>query len=139
MGESGHELLPHTADVVVAAWGPTAELCFTEAVRGLVACFADVGSARAGRTLPFRCEPGTDTELLIQLLEEVIYLLDVHEVVPVRAKVSRTREGGISGEFAVVELSSVGLVGAAPKAISRHGLRFVHDGAGWRCTVVVDV
>jgi SHS2 domain-containing protein len=138
-GESGHELLPHTADVVVSAWGPTAELCFAEAVRGLVACFADVRHPSPDRAVPFNCEPAADSELLVQLLEEVIYLVDVHEVVPVRAAVARTAEGGLVGEFGVVALSSVDLVGPAPKAISRHGLRFAQGGAGWQCAVIVDV
>lgn len=138
-GESGHELLPHTADVVVSAWGPTAERCYAEAVRGLVACFADVRHARPDRAVPFNCEPGPDSELLVQLLEEVIYLVDAHDIVPVGAAVARTREGGLVGELDVVALSSVSLIGAAPKAISRHGLRFARDGAGWRCAAVVDV
>jgi SHS2 domain-containing protein len=138
-GESGHELLPHTADVVVSAWGPTAERCYAEAVRGLVACFADVRHARPDRAVPFNCDPGADSELLVQLLEEVIYLVDVHDVVPVLAAVARTPHGGLVGEFGVVTLSSVDLIGPAPKAISRHGLRFARDGGGWRCAAVVDV
>jgi SHS2 domain-containing protein len=48
--------------------------------------------------------PAQTAKLLVQLLEEVIYPVDVHEVVPVQAKVSRTREGGLCGEFGVAKL-----------------------------------
>jgi protein archease len=137
--ESGYELLPHTADVVVSAWAPTAERCLTEAVRGLVACFADVRHARSDRAVAFTCDPGPESELLVELLEEVIYLVDAHDVVPVQTAVASTAEGGLVGEFGVAPLTGVDLAGPAPKAISRHGLRFErHDGT-WRCSVVVDV
>ncbi|HEU4424948.1 MAG TPA: archease, partial [Pilimelia sp.] len=40
--ERGFRLLPHTADVIVSAWAPTASGCVEQAVRGLVAIFAEV-------------------------------------------------------------------------------------------------
>jgi SHS2 domain-containing protein len=75
----------------------------------------------------------------VELLEEVIYLADVQDVVPVRTAVARTRSGGLAGVLGVAPLSSVDLAGPAPKAISRHGLRFEEGDAGWACAVVVDV
>jgi SHS2 domain-containing protein len=30
-------------------------------------------------------------------------------------------------------------VGAAPKAVSLHGLQFTTDGAQWSCSVILDV
>lgn len=136
---SGHRLLPHTADVLLAAWAPTVEECLAEAVRGLVAIFADVRTARSQRLVPFAGDPGPESELLVQLLEEVIYLLDAEDVVPVQVAVARTAEGGVVGEFAVTQRSHVTVIGPAPKAVTRHGLRFARDESVWRCEVIVDV
>jgi hypothetical protein len=41
---------------------------------------------------------------------------DKDDVVPVRAVVARTPEGGLVGKFGVAALSSVDLVGPTPKA-----------------------
>lgn len=38
----GHRSVPHTGDLRVEAWAPTREECIAEAVRGMVASFADL-------------------------------------------------------------------------------------------------
>ncbi len=139
MAVSGHRLLSHTADVRVCAWGPTVEDCLAEAVRGLVSCFAEVRAAEPQRLVAFACDPAPESELLVELLEEAIYVIDAHDAVPVQAAVERTAEGGLVGEFAVAERADVAPVGPVPKAVTRHGLRFGQDGPTWRCEVLVDV
>lgn len=137
---AGYELLPHTADVMISAWAPTAEGCLAQAVRGMVACFADVHRVRPTRLVGFSCDPAPDPELLVELLEETIYLLDTADAVPVQVAVARTGDGGLVGEFGVAAHAQVPTVGPAPKAVTRHGLRFgPADGEGWRAQVVVDV
>ncbi|HEX6869540.1 MAG TPA: archease [Micromonosporaceae bacterium] len=136
---SGHAILPHTADVMVSAWADTAEACLAEAVRGFVACFADTRASRPVRAVGFSFDPGPDTELLIEVLEEVVYLLDAGDEVPVQVALARTTHGGLVGEFGVAPRVAVPLVGAAPKGISRHQLRFEHLDDVWRCRFVVDV
>jgi SHS2 domain-containing protein len=138
-GPSGHRLLPHTADVMVSAWAPTVEGCLAQAVRGLVSCFADIRTVPPERLVAFVCDPGPDSELLVQVLEEAIYLVDAHDMVPVQVTVARTRDGGLVGEFGVAARSDVALVGPAPKAVTRHELRLERDDSTWRCQVVIDV
>ena len=43
------------------------------------------------------------------------------------------------GEFGVVPLAEVPVVGQAPKAVTRHGLRWERDGDQVRCQVVIDI
>jgi SHS2 domain-containing protein len=136
---SGHRLLPHTADVIVSAWAPTLEGCLAEAVRGLVSCFADVRTTPPQRMVAFSCDPGPDSELLVELLEEAIYLIDAQDVVPVQVAVARTGGGGLVGEFAVAARSDVALAGPVPKAVTRHDLRLEREDSMWRCEVVIDV
>ncbi|MET7395998.1 archease [Dactylosporangium sp. NPDC005572] len=136
---AGYELLPHTADVMLTAWAPTAEECIEAAVRALVACFADVRAVGPARLVGFACEPAPDDELLVEVLEEAIYLLDTEDVVPVQVALARTARGGLAGDFGVIARSDVPLVGPLPKAVTRHGLRFARHGGLWRCAAVIDV
>jgi len=136
---SGYRLLPHTADIMVDAWAPTVDGCLSEAARGLVASFASVRATAPSHMVAFTCDPAPEPELLVELLEEVIYVVDTHDVVPVQVAVSRTAEGGLVGEFGVVERSTVETVGPAPKAVTRHGLLFEHTDSTWHCRAVVDV
>jgi SHS2 domain-containing protein len=139
MARAGHRLVPHTADLTVAAWAPSREECLAEAVRGLVGSFADTTGTAAERRLPFTCRPGPDAELLVCLLEEVIYLLDTLDAVPVGVVVAVATDGGLTGHFDVADRATVRPVGPAPKAITRHGLRIGVAAGAWRCTVTIDV
>ncbi len=135
----GFRLLPHTADVIVSAWAATVEGCLAEAVRALVSSFADVSAARPQRLFGFVCDPGPDVELLVEVLEEAIYLIDAEDVVPVQVALARTGDGGLVGEFGVVACSDVALVGPVPKAVTQHGLSLDTSTSGCRCQVLVDV
>jgi SHS2 domain-containing protein len=136
---AGFELLPHTADVMISSWGSTVEDCLGAAVRGLVSSFADVRAAEEQRTVSFACDPGGEPELLARLLEEVVFVVDAYDVVPVRVSMARTGDGGLAGEFGMVERGAVTVVGPAPKAVTRHGLRCDRVDSTWRCQVVIDV
>jgi len=135
----GYRLLPHTADVVVQAWAPTRAACLAEAVRGLVAVFADTAGVAGSRSVAFAIGPATDEELLVRLLEEVIYRVEVDEVIPVDAQVELTPDGGVRGRLDVAPLAPGMIIGAAPKAIAWHELSFAPERTGWRCRVTVDV
>jgi phage shock protein A len=137
---AGHRTVPHTADLRIEAWAPTREECLAEAVRGLVASFAVVAGlpprARARRHLTARL----DEDLLVGVIDEVIYRLDADGQVPVSVDVRRAPDGGVIAFFALVPVAEAEITGAVPKAASLHDLRCAPDAAGrWSCTVTVDV
>lgn len=136
---SGHRCLPHTADLVIEAWGPTREACLEQAVGAAVATFADARGASVTQTLPVMIDAPTDDELLVLLLEEVLYTIEVHESVPVATELQAIPSGGVAGAFRTVPLACVRPVGAVPKAVSRSGLIFQGDPERWFCRLTVDV
>lgn len=138
-GESGHRSVPHTADVRLQAWGPTREGCLAESVRGMVACFAEVSGVRSTAMERVRLAPGSDEDLLIALLDEVVFRLEVAGQVPVDVEVAAADDGGLDVRLAVAELTDVDIIGAAPKGVSWQGLRIGPDPHGWSCTAIVDV
>jgi SHS2 domain-containing protein len=136
----GHRSVPHTADLRIEAWGPTREDCLTEAVCGLVDSFAAVRSLRARDHLTLHPTAGSDEDLLVAVLDEVIYRLDADGQVPVSVDVRRAPEAGVLVCFALAPVAEAEITGAAPKAVSLHELRCGPDAAGrWSCSVTVDV
>ncbi len=139
---SGHRLLPHTADVRFEAWAPTREACLAEAVRALAGIVVDTAAAPPPTApMPVTLPPTTDIDLLVSLLEEVIYDVDVLGVLALDAHLAVDRDdGALTGHLDTAPLTALTQTGCAPKAITRHGLRFTSgDDGTWRCLVTVDV
>ncbi len=61
-------------------------------------------------------------------------------LVPVDVSIDeRIADGAADVRFAAVPADEVEVVGAFPKAVSLHELRFARAGGAWRCQVTVDV
>lgn len=135
----GHRTLPHTADLMIEAWAPTREGCLEETVPALVDTFLRHSPAAATMTLPVDLQPAADDELLRLLLEDVIYAAEVLGAVPVSASLAARPDGGLHGIFTAVPVTAVSVVGAVPKAVTRHGLQVVREPGRWVARAVIDV
>lgn len=136
--ERGHAIRAHTADEILEAWGPTREACLEEAVLALVDTVAAVGGV--GWSWHREAElVGTDEELLVTLLEEVVYHLDASGAVPVRVHV-RPRASGVVAHLWLTDLQRVTSRGPAPKGVSYSGLALREESPGrWHCAATIDV
>ncbi len=130
--------MPHTADLRIEAWAPTRDGCIRQAVLAAVESFLDVSSAQAAHTRVRRLVADRDDDLLVAVLDEVIYLLDTSGEAPVDLEL-RDVDDGADVTFAMADASRLEQVGAVPKAVSLNDLRFSHDRHGWRCLVTLDV
>jgi len=135
---SGHRSVPHTADLRIEAWAPTRDGCIREAVLGTVESFLDCSSAQPRHTRLRRLTADRDDDLLVGVLDEVIYLLDTAGEAPVDLDMHGT-DGAVDVTFSMVDASTLPQVGAVPKAVSLNELRFSHGQHGWRCAVTLDV
>jgi SHS2 domain-containing protein len=136
--DRGHRAVAHTADVRIEAWAPDRDGCLAEAVAALVATFADTSGVAADSETSVELPAGDDEELLVGLLDEVIFRLETEGTLPLATE-AQPADGGLRVWWRTVDAGAVELVGAVPKAVSLHALRFDRDATGWRCAVTVDV
>ncbi|MFJ9773182.1 archease [Kitasatospora sp. NPDC101157] len=141
--ERGHRSVPHTADLRVEAWAPTAEGCIGELVHAVVGSFADLSGARIVGERACTVLAVSDPDLLAGVLEEVIYRMDADGELPAELALGPIQglDGARSVEvrFRMADTSTAALVGAVPKAVSLHGLELGGAPGGWTCAVTVDV
>ncbi|MFB7509623.1 archease, partial [Streptomyces broussonetiae] len=86
-----------------------------------------------------RLAPGGDEELLVALLDEVVFRLEVAGRIPVDVEAEPTDDGGLEVRLSLADLTDVAVIGAAPKGVSWQELHIGPDPYGWSCTVIVDV
>jgi len=112
---------------------------------GLVDACVDVSELTLGDRVPFdrvevSLDPAEDEEMLVALLEDVVYAIDALDAVPVGATLQERADGGVSGWLDTIPAASVTEVGATPKGVSRSDLSFAEEKEGlWRCRVEIDV
>ena len=82
---------------------------------------------------------GSDEDLLVAALDEVIYRMDAQDEIPLWARL-RPLGGGAELALSLVPLTAAEITGAVPKAVSLSGLHCAADAAGrWSASVTVDV
>lgn len=115
--------MAHTADVRLEAWGADLAACCEEALAALIATFVAGRIAKTSEVLWAQIPAGPEESQLLAALDELIFISDTAERVPVRARVARAPGDGLVIAFELAERAEVRGTGAAPKAISRSGLR----------------
>jgi SHS2 domain-containing protein len=137
-GGAGRRTAPHTADLLLEAWAPSRARCLEEAALGLVETFARPRAGAPTRRRALHRSADGDEELLLAVLEEVVYVVDAWGEVPVAVGISVDGKG-VDGWLEVVELGDVEVVGPVPKGVSRHELALTESDGTWTGRAVVDV
>ncbi len=76
------ELENITADLGIEAWGPRLEDAFSAAVHGLASFISDLPGSDQPLTRHIRIEAETLPSLLVQFLNEIIYLEETEDFLP---------------------------------------------------------
>jgi SHS2 domain-containing protein len=137
-GASGFELLEHTADVGIRARGGSLEAAFEQATLGLAEV---LGAWRPGTgdPVPVEVSAGDPGGLLVDWLNEVLWLRETRGAAVAEVRVERVGDGAATGSVA---FSSGGPApdGTFVKAVTYHRLRVEPDpGGGWLVEVYLDV
>jgi SHS2 domain-containing protein len=98
--DQGFELLEHTADAGVRAWGRTPEAMYQAAARGLYALA--LAEPPRGNATPhaFSVAGATHEERLVRLLAELVYLLNTRDWAATDLRLLLGADGlDVSGQF----------------------------------------
>lgn len=134
----GHRTVPHTADIRIEAWAPTREACLAEAVAALVSSFADLRDVSSFGTHITVVPATTDDDLLVRVLDEVIFVLDTVGAVPLDLQVERTADG-YRLRMPITSPDAFEVTGAIPKAATLSDLHLSQGAERWTCAVTIDV
>ena len=131
------EIIEHTADVGIRAYGATREELFEQATLGLAQIIGIV-TDRAGERVHVSVEAGDLGGLLVDWLSEVLYLHEVRDALLAGVRLGEVTEQRAAGVVELVEREGE-VEGTQVKAITYHGLKVEPDGDGWMAQVYVDV
>jgi SHS2 domain-containing protein len=136
--QAGYELLEHTADIGVRARGPTLEALFEQATLALGELLgAGPGWPARGDTVPVAVEAADLGGLLVDWLNEIVYLLEVRGASLAAVEVERVAEGSAAGSVTLAPQPPSG--GTYVKAVTYHQLRIERRDDGWLAEVYLDV
>ncbi len=136
--EAGHQVLTQAHDVTIGAWAPSRTGCLEELVRGVAESFGDIGTASPTRTMPFRVNATTDTEVMLAILDDLYFLLDSAGLLVAGVSLHEDGKGNLNGSYSLVPIDDLVESISVHKGSVRSNAKFAPDGTGWRARVVID-
>ena len=132
-----HEFLEHTGETVLLVRADTVDELFAEAAQALGELERE-GIPGTGNTVSrgIRQEAQDLASLLVDWLNELIFLSETETAVPVRAVVRIAQPGRLVAEVALARLERRP---ALVKAATHHRLRLAEEPYGWVGEVTLDV
>ena len=135
---AGFEVLEHTADLGVRAWGATGPEAFEQAARGLSEIMG-VRLPGPGERQLVKASAGDAAALLVAFLNELLWLHETASVGFAEVDVIALSDTSVVADVEVVPLPEPPPAGLAVKAATYHRLAFGPSDAGFRARVVLDV
>jgi SHS2 domain-containing protein len=139
-GPHGFEILEHTADIGFRARGATAVELFQHAADAFLSIACNRTEARERETMEVVVDGDDLPSLLVNFLEEILYLFDAGRFATVRVSVDevtgRLLRARLHGEPRDPARHPWRLI---VKAITYHGLEVGEHGGRWEARVFMDV
>jgi SHS2 domain-containing protein len=137
--EKDFEILEHTADVGIAAYGADIGETFANAGRGLFSLITELESIDEVDTREIEAGAGDREGLLVAWLNELIYLFDAENVLFKRFEISELDEVHIRATgYGEQVNSSKHEIKLGVKAASYHMLK-IEQNKGFRAQVIFDI
>lgn len=135
-----YRLLEHTADMGLEVEGASLEELFQEAARGLRELMFGPAAGSAHGAQGLQVGGREMGELLVNWLNEILYLFEVQGIYPVRFQVEAVEDGKVCGQV-WGEPFDAGRhpVERVVKAVTYHQLKVERTAGRWRARVYVDL
>ena len=133
------EVIEHTADSGIVAYGHDKRDLFANAAYGLFSLISDLDKVGESHSREVTVTAGDDEQLLVEWLNELIFLFDVEHVLLKRfdiAELDGRLRATVRGERVDESRHTIDM---APKATTYHMLRVERTPDGWRAQVIFDI
>lgn len=138
--EKRYEVLEHTADVGLRAYGKTEEETYANAALGLMSLLCNLEGIQPLEEFEVRAEGPDAVELMVRWLHELLFLFDVEKRVFSEVRVVEHDETSLrailKGERFDPKRHEPG---EEIKAVTYHGAKFERTGEGWVAEVLFDI
>ena len=135
---SGYEILEHTADVGLRAHAPDIRSLLEQATRGLCE-IAGIWQDRSGTPVEIDVEARDREGLMVDWLNEVLYVHDARNVAVCSVEVDEVSEKRARGRITVRPLGDGAETAIQVKAVTYHQLAVRVTSSGWSATVFFDI
>jgi SHS2 domain-containing protein len=92
------EILEHTADIGLRAWGATLQEAFENAATALSAIVVELDDIEPRIAYPIAASGDDDQSLLVNWLNEALYYLDARRIVLRRFRIEHFADGRVAGQ-----------------------------------------
>ena len=132
--------IEHTADVGIRCRASTLEQLFECAARAMFEIIAPIGEVNAVDTVNVSVEAGGLEELLVNWLEELLYIWESKRMLLARFSISTISPERLEGEVVGERYDATRHeLHTEIKAATYHGLRVEHKGDAWEVQIIFDV
>lgn len=140
MCEHRFEIIEHTADKGIRAYGDTPERALESAAYAMFSLMAELDQYQPQQTLQIATEAPDAESLLHSWLSELLYSFEVEGLLPVEFRVEEFGKWRTRAEVAVRQIGpDVKWLGSVVKAVTYHELKFEELDGEWVAQAIVDV
>jgi SHS2 domain-containing protein len=134
------ELIETTADIGVVATGNSLREAFTNTASGLFSIMTETDKVEKRDALPFSAEGDNLENLLINWLNELIYLQEINDFFGKEVVIKEFVEKSLKGEIWGEKIDrNRHILGTEIKAVTYHNLEIRDKNGNWMIKVIFDI
>ncbi len=136
-----YEIVEHTADIGVRAWGRTREELYAHMAEGMLSLLVPPEEVRERETFPVEARGEGEEGLLVAWLKELLYLFDTRHFLGRSFRIGRLEPGRIEAQVSGEKLDeSRHSLGREVKAVTYCDLSVTRQPDGtWTAQVIFDI
>lgn len=133
------EIIDHTADIGIVVNAPDLGHLFSKAALGLFSLITDVNKVKAKFKRHIELSAGDAEELLVEWLNELIYIFEVEHVVFCRFNISEISDNTLIAICMGEKINKKHTIEREVKAATYHMLHIIKSKEGLRVQIIFDL
>ncbi len=131
-----YEILEHTTDLKIRAFGKTKEELFSNLLKGMFLAARPEIKDKIKKTKKVKIVSADEQSLLVDFLSEALTLSDINNEAYFEVRFKKLIETELEAEIFGQPVEKFGL---EIKAVTYHGLEIKEKSGGWEATVLFDI